>query len=188
MRKHDNSFMKYLRQKVAMKKGLSFIHNIEESSMIDEDRAMSRSGIFFSGANTLLVGGFIPSSMEDGILTAQEVSKLDFHSLDLVVLAACQTGLGDIRGDGVYGLQRGFKKAGAQTILMSLWKVNNNVTTMLMMEFYKNYLGGMSKYDSLKNAQKYIRDFSDENGNKLFSSPYYWAAFVLLDGFEYDNR
>ena len=179
---HIDTHGYYWTQSVALMNSLSFLHNIENSSMIDEDRAMSRSGIFFSGANTLLVGGFIPSSMEDGILTAQEVSKLDFHSLDLVVLAACQTGLGDIRGDGVYGLQRGFKKAGAQAILMSLWKVNNMVTTMLMMEFYKNYLGGKSKYDSLKNAQKYIRDFKDEKGKKLFSSPYYWAAFVLLDG------
>lgn len=67
----------------------------------------------------------------------QEISQLDFRGMDIVVMSACQTGLGDITGDGVFGLQRGFKKAGARTLMMSLWKVDDQATHLLMDEFYR---------------------------------------------------
>lgn len=94
--------------------------------------------------------------MEDGILTAKELSRLDFRGLDLVVLSACQMGLGDITSEGVFGLQRGFKKAGAQTLLMSLWKVDDTATLLLMTEFYNKLINGNSKKQSLYKAQQYL--------------------------------
>lgn len=149
-----------------------------------EDKALSRSGLYFSGVNNYLQNHVIPNNMEDGILTAHEISKIDLHDLSIVVLSACQTGLGDLKCDGVFGLQRGFKKAGAKTLLMSLWRVNDIATKLLMVEFYKNFLSGSDKQTALSLAQKYVREYVDDNGNKLFESPYYWAGFILLDALE----
>ena len=127
-----------------------------------EDKALTRSGLLLSGANIALKGNPLPEGLEDGILTAKELAGLDLRGLDLVVLSACQTGLGEITGDGVFGLQRGFKKAGANTLLMSLWKVDDNATQLLMTQFYKNLLAGKSKFESLREAQKYVRDYEVE--------------------------
>ena len=165
-----------------------------------------------SGANIALKKGANLKDVEDGILTAQEISTLDLRGLELAVLSACQTGTGDIAGDGVFGLQRGFKKAGANTLLMSLWKVDDNATHLLMTEFYKNLLAGESKFESLRKAQKYVRDYEEEieitpnkrwesqirqkmnkskepapqkiKKIKRYASPYYWAAFILLDAID----
>ena len=146
-----------------------------------EDKSMTRSGLLFSGCNHAIHHEQIPDGEEDGILTAQEISMLDLRGLDLVVLSACQTGLGDIiSGEGVFGLQRGFKKAGAKTILMSLDKVNDDATRILMVELYRNLMNGKTKYQSLKDAQQYLRKV--ENGK--YDDPKYWASFVLLDGLD----
>lgn len=144
-----------------------------------EDKALTRTGLIMSGANHILEGEKLPKNVEDGILTAKEIADLDLRGLDLVVLSACQTGLGDIsQGEGVFGLQRGFKKAGANSILMSLWEVNDEATQILMTQFYKNLVSGQSKRQSLRSAQKYLRDYN----NGRFNEPKYWAAFILLDG------
>ena len=94
------------------------------------------------------------------------------------MLSACQTGLGEVSGEGVFGLQRGFKKAGVNTILMSLWEVDDEATSLLMTSFYKELAKGLSKADALKAAQKAVKNYRAKD----FSSPYYWAAFILLDG------
>lgn len=144
-----------------------------------EDKSMTRSGLLFSGCNHAINHEQIPDGEEDGILTAQEISTLDLRGLDLVVLSACQTGLGDIiSGEGVFGLQRGFKKAGAKTILMSLDKVDDEATRILMVEFYRNLMNGKTKHQSLKDAQKYLRQV--DNGK--YDDPKYWASFIMLDG------
>lgn len=177
-----------------------------------EDKALTRSGLLLSGANIALKGNPLPEGLEDGILTAKELAGLDLRGLDLVVLSACQTGLGEITGDGVFGLQRGFKKAGANTLLMSLWKVDDNATQLLMTQFYKNLLAGKSKFESLREAQKYVRDYEVEIETtpdkrwqsearqkekqskkpmpkefkkiKKYKDPFYWAAFILLDAID----
>ena len=96
----------------------------------------------------------------------------------MVVLAACETGLGDVTGEGVYGLQRGFKKAGINSIVMSLWKVDDDATRLLMTEFYNHLLSGYPKIEALKKAQMYVRM------QKGYEDPYYWAGFILLDGLD----
>lgn len=138
-----------------------------------EDFSLSFSGLLFAGANNAWTGENIAEGIEDGILTADEIGRLDLKGNKLLVLSACDTGLGDIEIDGVYGLQRGFKKAGATTILMSLWKVPDEETNILMNSFYEHYISGDTPRNSLKQAQ-----------NKLIQmgkSPYYWAGFVVLD-------
>ena len=143
-----------------------------------EDKALTRSGLLMAGANHILEGEELPDNAEDGILTAKEIANVDLRGLDLVVLSACQTGLGDIsQGEGVFGLQRGFKKAGANSILMSLWEVNDEATQILMTQFYKNLVSGQSKRQSLRSAQKYLREYN----NGRFNDPKYWASFILLD-------
>ena len=120
----------------------------------NEDLLLYNTGLYFAGVNKVLRDGRMPLPNNlDGIVTANDISKLRFKNLDLVVLAACQTGLGDLRMDGIYGLQRGFKKAGAKSIIMSLWKVSNISTIKLMVEFYKNYFSGKSKRESLQSGK-----------------------------------
>ena len=152
-----------------------------ENAKVDEieDRELVRSGLLFAGANHTLEGdGVIPDGCDDGILTALEVASLDFVGLDLVVLSACQTAQGDLGEDGILGLQRGFKKAGANSILMSLWKVDDRATQILMTQFYKHLVSGQSKRQSLQSAQKELKEYNAGQ----FSKPEYWAAFILLDG------
>lgn len=145
-----------------------------------EDRALTRSGLFFAGADNKYQGDFIPVGIEDGILTAQEISNINLSGADMVVLSACQTAQGENTSEGVFGLQRGFKKAGAQSILMSLWKVDDEATCMLMTEFYKNWMGGATKHDALEMAKQTVRSHTEKGWN----DPKYWAAFILLDALD----
>lgn len=142
-----------------------------------EERAMTRSGLFVAGANYVLGGTNIPKGLEDGVLTSREISDVNLSNVNMVVLSACQTGLGEDASDGVFGLQRGFKKAGVHTLIMSLWKVDDYATQILMTEFYKNITQGMDKHQALTLAQSTLRHI--ENGK--YKDPYYWAAFIMLD-------
>lgn len=153
---------------------VSFLKN-NKSEYSQEDNALLRSGLFFSGANIALMGEELPEDVEDGVLTALELSNMNLGNVDMVVMSACESGLGETSGEGVFGLQRGFKLAGANTLLMSLWKVDDDATHLLMTEFYRNYLTGKSKQESLKQAQKILRN------NSEFNEPEYWGAFILLD-------
>lgn len=150
----------------------------DTTKYINEDNALSRSYIALSGANKKLADPQIDEN-NDGIMSALDISKMIFKSLDLVSLAACESALGEYSDDdGILGLQKGFKKAGAKTILMSLDKVDDEATKILMVEFYKNLMSGKSKHQSLKDAQKYLRQV--DNGK--FDKPEYWASFIMLDG------
>ena len=90
-------------------------------------------------------------------------------------MSACETGLGDITEDGIEGLQRAFKSAGVESLVMSLWKVDDKATEMLMEEFYKLLIKGYSKDDAFQSAKAKVRS------KKSYSSPYYWASFIMLD-------
>ncbi len=149
-----------------------------ENDPVKEDIALTHSFLVMSGGNRLIVQDSTLNKNDDGILTSKEISQLDLRSLDLVVLSACESALGDINNSGVYGLQRGFKKAGANTILMSLDKVDDEATRILMVEFYRNLMNGKTKRQSLQEAQQYLRKI--ENGK--YDNPKYWASFIMLDG------
>jgi CHAT domain-containing protein len=135
-----------------------------------------RSGVALAGANTWLNGGTPPPEAEDGLLTAEDVSGLDLLDTELVVLSACETGLGEIRtGEGVFGLRRAFVLAGAKTLIMSLWKVPDEQTRELMEEFYRRLMSGESRSGALRRAQMAIRD--------RYADPGYWGAFVCQGDF-----
>lgn len=147
--------------------------NEEPVYKISEDPLM-RSGLVLAGGNYAWKNGGNPYQMEDGILTAYEISNLNLSNTDLVVLSACETGLGDIEGsEGVYGLQRAFKMAGVDNIIMSLWEVPDAETVEFMESFYTNWLGGMALREAFQETQR-------EMLNKYRSEPEKWAAFVLV--------
>ena len=133
-----------------------------------------RSGLLLQkGGQILQVENLYAINREDGVLTAYEAMNLNFDNTKLVVLSACETGLGEVKiGEGVYGLQRSFLVAGAQSIVMSLFKVNDEVTKMLMLEFYKRWQKGESKRDAFANAKREVM--------KTYPAPKYWASFIMI--------
>lgn len=131
-----------------------------------------RSGLILAGGNEKWNGNVIPEGIEDGILTAYEVSGINLFNTKLVVLSACETGLGDIKGsEGVYGLQRSFKMAGVDYLIMSLWQVPDKETSEFMIMFYSKLMETKDIRVAFAEAQKEMRNKYD---------PYYWAAFVLI--------
>ncbi len=140
------------------------------------ENPMIRSGLVLAGANQAWkTGKPIRPDVEDGILTALEISQLNLSNTELVVLSACETGLGDIAGnEGVYGLQRAFKIAGAKYLIMSLWKVDDKKTSEMMTLFYEKWLGEkLPLPDAFRAAQKTIRE--------KYPNPFFWAGFVLVE-------
>ena len=140
------------------------------------EHPMIRSGLLLAGGNYAWEKGkpFKPEA-EDGILTAYEISQMALSHTELVVLSACETGLGDIQGnEGVYGLQRAFKIAGAKYLIMSLWQVPDFQTQQLMSAFYRNWLQNkMSIPDAFRTAQQAMQ--------MKFKDPFFWAGFVLME-------
>lgn len=158
------------------RKKLTYLLKGKNWTASEADNNLNYSGLIFAGANNRWVhAAELPDSIEDGILTSKEIAQLNLSGLDLVVLSACQTGLGDIKDDGVFGLQRAFKKAGAHTMLVSLWKVSDQATQIMMSEFYTALMEGLSRHHALSRAQGKVR----QSG---FTDPHYWAGFILLDG------
>ncbi len=150
----------------------AFIKMGEETYRFSENPLL-RSGLILAGANYVWKGGEQTPGQDDGILTAYEVSNMNLYNTKLVVLSACETGLGDIKGsEGVFGLQRAFKMAGVDYIIMSLWKVSDKETTEFMKLFYSNCLSNHSIRESFYLTQTTMRNKYD---------PYYWAAFVLME-------
>jgi Flp pilus assembly protein TadD len=135
------------------------------------ENPMLRSGLALAGANTWLKAGKPPEEAEDGLLTAEDVSGLDLLATELVVLSACETGLGQIHvGEGVFGLRRAFVLAGAKTLVMSLWKVPDEPTRELMEDFYCRILAGQGRAEALRQAQLTMK--------AKYPDPYYWGAFI----------
>jgi CHAT domain-containing protein len=146
-------------------------HILSRISASGIENPLLRSGLVLAGVNTFLAGGLLSQDAEDGVLTALDVSSLDLLSTDLAVLSACETGLGDVQtGEGVFGLRRAFMLAGAKTLVMSLWKVPDEATKELMVDFYRRVLAGEGRADALRKAQLAIK--------AKHPDPYYWGAFI----------
>ena len=152
------------------------IKEMVEPPFLNSHNPLIRSGLILAGGNYAWKNG-IPykEGLEDGILTAYEISQMNLSNTELVVLSACETGLGDIQGnEGVYGLQRAFKIAGAKYLIMSLWQVPDKQTSLLMTTFYKKWLElKMTIPDAFHAAQKEMREAGLD--------PYQWAGFVLVE-------
>ncbi|RLD24713.1 MAG: hypothetical protein DRI71_01765 [Bacteroidetes bacterium] len=142
------------------------LYNINENILL-------RSGLLMAGAGNKENGENSLTAADNGILTSYEVLNMNLDNTDLVVLSACETGLGDVMaGEGVFGLQRAFMVAGASNVIMSLWKVDDEATQKLMVLFYKNWLQSGDMENAFAKAQKEVKE--------LYKHPYYWGSFVLL--------
>ena len=134
---------------------------------------MIRTDLMFAGANNAFINKVGDTGWDDGILTSKEIFNLNLQNVNLVVLSACKSGLGEVSKDGVYGLQRAFKKAGVKSIVMSLWAIDDSVTQDFMVHFYKGLASGLSKAKALLQAKMLIREKYPHSND--------WTAFVLLD-------
>jgi CHAT domain-containing protein len=145
----------------------------KENNIPDTD-AMLNSGLLLAGVKSYYEQKNTVQR-EDGILTAYEVQGMNLMNTQLVVLSACETAVGHVEaGEGVYGLQRAFNIAGADKLIMSLWKVDDTATQELFTSFYQNWIKGSSGIlSAFQQAQNDIR--------KKYKHPYYWGAFVLVD-------
>jgi CHAT domain-containing protein/Tfp pilus assembly protein PilF len=142
------------------------------------ENPMIRSGIALAGANSSLSA--FEGQDEDGILTAEEILGLSLRGTDMVVLSACDTGLGDLRnGEGVFGLRRAFTLAGAKSLVMSLWSVPDEETQELMAQFYKNLqTSGMDRCQALRQAMLKEMQVVEERYGSAY--PLCWGGFVFV--------
>jgi CHAT domain-containing protein len=140
-----------------------------------EDNPLNRCGLIFSGGNKAWKGEVIPDNQEDGILLGSEIARMDLSGTDLVVLSACNTGLGEISEEGVVGLQMAFKRAGVKSLLMTLSKVDDDATSFFMANFYEHLFSGEDKHSAYKSAINTMRN------SERFSDPKYWSPFILVD-------
>lgn len=138
--------------------------------------AMMLSGIVLSGGNVAWLGKELPEGVLGGILTANNIARLDLSGTEMVVLSACQSGQGRATSEGLYGLQRAFKKAGVGTMVMALWNVSDKVATEFMTTFYEQLVSKQCKWNKRKAFEKTKSIIREK-----YPDPFHWAAFVMLD-------
>ncbi len=154
---------------------------VARARALSREQPLLRSGLALAGANARR------SNDEDGVLTSLEVSEMDLTGTELVVLSACETGVGDLAsGEGVYGLRRAFAMAGAESQVMSLWKVADNATRDLMVSYYRRLGAGEGRSEALRQVQLEMLGVTKSRGPSTLGSgeraerrhPFYWASFI----------
>jgi len=140
-----------------------------DKAKIVGENPLLRSGLVLAGANNLQGGGG-----EDGVLTALEAATLNLWGTRLVVLSACETGVGEVRsGEGVYGLRRALVLAGAESQVMTLWKVDDAATSEVVIEYYRRLQSGEGRSEALRQVQlEFLR-------RKTKQHPFFWASFII---------
>ena len=156
-----------------------FYYTKDEAQSIDVLKdysdAMSLTGLIMAGANKAWRGEALPEGVQSGILTAAKIARVDLEGNQLAVLSACHTAEGKATSEGVYGLQRAFKKAGTETIIMTLWSVNDLSTKEFITTFFHRLTdNGWDKYEAFEYAKRALRS--------RYKDPLIWAPYVMLDG------
>ena len=151
-----------------------YLHDFRSEYSSNDSDNLKRNGLLFSGANNAWRNNEYKENVDDGILTAQEISALNFSKTSLVTLSACQTGLGETNDiDGNEGLLRAFKIAGVKDVLVSLWNISDDATSLFMEKFYKHLLSSNNPWQALNLT---VKDIQTE-----MPDPYYWAPFVIVE-------
>lgn len=149
------------------------------SRLRSDPNPLLRSGIVLAGANRIVSDERVSDSLEDGWVTAQEIARLDFSNTELIVLSACESGLGDVAADrGVQGLRRAFIHAGAHSVLTSLFEVPDSETRELMRGFYAAMMNSPNRRSALGRAQRSLIEQRREKAQA--AHPFFWASFILL--------
>ncbi len=157
------------------------------------DESLSQSGIVFAGTTSALYSNDFDATQHDGILSAREIAQMDFSGVDLIVLSACQTAQGYMTDDGIYGLQRSLKNAGVKGMILSLWSVDDDATSLLMQTFYK-YLQSEDIHTAFLHAREELINTYREPTEQFdpvllvpemtepnYGLPEYYNAFILID-------
>ncbi len=152
-------------------RGLTVVATQHDRPRAPSGNPLLRSGLVLAGANGAPVGE------DNGYLSAAEVAQMDLRGTELVVLSACETGVGEVtNGDGVQGLRRALVLAGSEAQVLSLWKVDDDATRALMVDYYQRLIDGEGRSEALRGAKEGLR--SGAIGDGRWTHPYYWAAFV----------
>lgn len=138
------------------------------------------NALMLAGSSYVMDSGIIPCGYEDGLLTDEEIATLDLSTIDMAVVSACKSALGDIDWKGVNGLMRGFKTAGVKSLVMTTDDVVDYVSGEVWKSFFCNLIGGMSKRVSLLEAIKHVKTIHEG----FYQSPKFWTPFILVDGID----
>lgn len=163
------------------------------------DESLSHSLLALAGINKNTADETYDRNLKDGILSAKEISRANMGGVKLAILSACQTGLGYITADGIYGIQRGFKNAGVDILIVSLWEVDNDATQLLILSFLNYLKEGLSTHHAFEKAREILADNDDAQAERIrifgqdcrihsllnsYDSPYYKNAFIMIDSIE----
>ena len=146
-----------------------------KTSMTDE--SLSQSVIALAGSNTSIANEAYDTSMMDGYLSAKEIAQCDMSNVDLAIISACQTGLGFVTADGVFGIQRGLKDAGVKSIMVTLWSISDEASCLLISQFHNNLTAGLSAHKAFLQARQCLIE-------QDYDKPQFTHAFILIDAIE----